>query len=87
MSEWMYPEQPLEERCLQLEIMADEYRDAAEFEARVAARLAELCWVMSGLPFPCKACPARKYCMKITMPCKAVFLKYARLAVEEEMDV
>lgn len=57
----------------------DDYRDAAEFEARVAAKLCDPAWnyaveeYYQGLAFPYRKLPASRV------------LKEARLAVEAEM--
>ena len=69
--------------------------DAAEFEARVAAWLAKRLALGSPHVYPCYHGPASNSdCMRdlsaITGPfavhCEDCLLKYARLAVEEEMD-
>jgi hypothetical protein len=59
------------------------YKDAAEFEARVAAKLTGL--NAAELPcYPNFLCP---YSAKhIGRGCKGCFLKHARLAVEAEME-
>ena len=70
------------------------YRDAAEFESRVAAKLAELfakiSLVDSTTGFDCESsCPAFSMCCTIQrqgMPCGDAILMYAQLTVEEEMD-
>lgn len=54
----------------------NDYKDAAEFEARVANRLARLMYLT-----PCVA----GGCTEHTLHCTVCRLKYARLAVEEEM--
>ena len=54
--------------------------DAAEFEARVAAQLAA--W--ETLPVPCMN---DTYCDRSSLVCPYCRLKWARLTVEEEMDV
>lgn len=60
-------------------------KDAAEFEGRVVANLAEM--AQYNIKFGCEACPAY---IDDAVPCKpycaALLLKTARLAVEEEMD-
>lgn len=62
-----------------------ELKDAAEFEGRVAAELAEM--AQYNIKFGCEACPAY---IDDAVPCKpycaALLLKTAQLAVEEEMD-
>ena len=59
--------------------LASDFRDAAEFEARVAAKLAE-----NTLPLPCgsRRCPHEMPFETYCRPCR---IKYTRLAVEEEM--
>jgi hypothetical protein len=52
----------------------DDYKDAAEFEARVAAKLANKCTDTRPCIGACKTCEARR-------------LKHARLAVEAEMEM
>ena len=58
------------------------FEDAAEFEARVAARMTGL--KAEELPcYPNFLCP---FSAKHIGSCKACYLKYARLAVESEME-
>ena len=58
-------------------------REAAEFEQRVAAKLADIySEVESEI---CHVCPAWFPCFG-EQDCRATILKYARLKVEEEMD-
>lgn len=65
-----------------------DFRDAAEFEARVAAKLA----LTYDGPEPCerneevKHCPWAKRVVEGKMTCKFCRLKHARLVVEREMD-
>ena len=62
--------------------LASDYCDAAEFESRVAARLA---YFEDGCT-PCskpKKCPFEKLDIIDCVPCR---LKYVRLAVEAEME-
>jgi hypothetical protein len=60
----------------------DTYKNAAEFEARVTVRLTGM--KAEELPcYPNFLCP---YSAKNIGSCKACYLKYARLAVEEEMS-
>lgn len=70
------------------------YRDAAEFEARVAVKLADMHRV-TMLAGYCEACPAYDVCQykygdsfddADVNDCASAFLQYARLMVEEEMD-
>lgn len=73
-----------EEECIfrKCPIFEADYRDAAEFEARVAARLTGL--NAAELPcYPNFLCPYRA---KHIGSCKACYLKHARLAVEAEME-
>lgn len=56
--------------------LVSDYRDAAEFEARVAAKLAADC-------HDCGRCKIVDLCNGI---CKQERLKYARIEVEEEMS-
>ena len=64
--------------------------EAAEFEARVAAKLAGITESMMQTiqeyddTYPCWACPANENCAGLE--CREVLLCYARLTVEEEMD-
>lgn len=62
----------------------EEFRDAAEFEARVAAKLAQSpCW---SCPEKSKlSCPRGKSEANGRPKAEACRLKHARLAVEEEM--
>ena len=60
--------------------------DAAEFEARVAARLAELFSASTELAPLCPSCPCEDDCYTGFFKCESAILKYARLAVEEEMN-
>lgn len=71
-----------------------DWQDAAEFEARVAAKLATLLdesyfHIDTGSYESCReVCPAHSLCPKGFNPdCRATFVKYARLVVEEEEDV
>lgn len=65
--------------------------DAAEFSERVAAKLAavfrEIAHVFGddNTPLPCKYCPANA-CCKLSDGCDDGILKWAYIAVEEEMD-
>ena len=74
------------EEGVELEVM----HDAALFEARVAAKLAGITESMMQTiqeyddTYPCWACPANENCAGLE--CREVLLRYARLAVEEEMD-
>ena len=56
-----------------------DFKDATLFEARVAAQLAA--W--ETLPVPCMN---DTYCDRSSLVCPSCRLKWARLAVEEEMD-
>ena len=56
-----------------------EIMEAAEFESKVAVMLAS--W--ETLPVPCMN---DTYCDKSSLVCPSCRLKYARLAIEEEMD-
>lgn len=58
----------------------ESYRDAAEFEARVAARLAGAWAIGEDMCF-------NNHCQLFAKDrCTACYLKNARIAVEEEMD-
>ena len=61
------------------------FRDAAEFEARVAASLT------GDMPYAFGFCSLCKYnthgCRDLTMPLKQCLIKHARLAVEAEMEM
>ena len=77
------------EENLQIEDM----QDAAAFEARVAAKLATLLdesyfHIDTGSYESCReVCPAHSLCPKGFNPdCRTTFVKYARIAVEEEMN-
>ena len=68
---------------------AFECTDAAMFEARMVAKLAEAFqYVLHDAPgdhvqdIPCDDCPVKK----CRLDCKDSILKWARLQVEEEMD-
>lgn len=63
-----------------------DFRDAAEFEARVAAKLAQSpCW---SCPEKSKlSCPRGKSDANGRPKAEACRLKHVRLAVEQEMDV
>ena len=63
-----------EDYCL----IEPDFRDAAEFEARVAAKLAYF-----DIYRPC-ADDGR--CIELPMPCQSCRIKHARLAVEAEME-
>ena len=73
--------------CMSLHITPECYKlhkgtgweDAAEFEARVAAKLAA--W--ETLPVPCMN---DIFCNRSSLECASCRLKWARLTVEEEMD-
>ena len=97
---WEYPEQYLDERCIKYEfqaeenrLLAEEFRDAAEFEARVATKLAQ-----GVISQPCDNdefwyynCPYRKRKTRnsqsvLEFPCTWCRLKQVRLTVEDEMD-
>lgn len=60
--------------------LVPDYRDAAEFEARVAARLAGAWAIGEDMCF-------NNHCQLFDKDrCTACYLKNARIAVEEEMD-
>lgn len=68
-----------------------DWQEAAEFEARVAAKLATYATMMVGshIAAPCLECPCQKagVCYHGTnKSCQWSFLTTARLQVEEEMD-
>lgn len=68
-------------RCLRFD---PDYQDAAEFEARVAARLTDKPPYAFGF---CQLCKYNSHgCQKLRMPLKQCRLKHARLAVEAEME-
>lgn len=73
------------EDCTLEDRMAD-WSDAAEFEARVAAKLAEIFDESTEIAPLCPSCPCEDDCYDGKLKCKAAILKYARLQVEEEMD-
>lgn len=59
----------------------EDYRDAAEFEARVAAKLAR-----GEFHRPCHSVDTEECAYPVEGNCCVCHLKYAQLAVEEEMD-
>lgn len=72
------------ENCRKL--TAHNYKDAAEFEARVAAKLAEIFDASTEIAPLCPSCPCEDDCYDGKLKCKAAILKFARLQVEDEMD-
>lgn len=79
------PESDLMPREDPLHTGVEDYRDAAEFEARVAAKLAD--WAADGIFSKCEFCLHNNECMDDSkFPCRWFIIKEARLAVEEEMD-
>lgn len=72
----------------------DDYREAAEFEATVAAKLARQAMKYVCEKYPCRHGRPALGCMrdktKLTGPyavhCENCFLREVRLQVEEEMD-
>ena len=62
----------------------DDFRDAAEFEARVASWLATQAGTYATKGY-CEDCPCRNP-QGCRLSCAAMFLMTARLRVEEEMD-
>lgn len=80
----LYGERP--HFCALLDI---DYKDAAEFEGRVASKLAQAFAKIVDAEFDmeirliCEACPATGRC---NMDCCDSILKWARLQVEEEME-
>lgn len=78
--------------CQRVDMDGD--NDDVEFEAQVAAKLAELfaniSLVGNATEFDCESsCPAFSMCCTILrddLPCDDAILMYARLKVEEEMD-
>lgn len=63
--------------------LVSDFRDAAEFEARVAAKLTGL----NAAELPCYPNFLCLFSAKhLGMGCKDCFLKHARLAVEAEME-
>ena len=88
-------ERILERMWFRAECRADAMQDAAEFEARVAARLAGVTDMFFGsrdyaIYQDCtRICPAFKFCAApkfFGLYCAPYMLKWARLSVEEEMD-
>lgn len=63
-----------------------DFKDVAMFEAKVAAKLAEIFDASTEIAPLCPSCPCEDDCYAGHLKCKAAILKYARLAVEEEMD-
>lgn len=66
---------------LKLFVFTDEYRDAAEFEARVAATIAR-----GEFYRPCHSVDIEKCAYPVEGNCCVCHIKYARLAVEAEME-
>lgn len=68
-----------------------ELQEAAKFEARVAAKLANIHFGTEDCAYCSNHIPVNEYCGECKTAssdkrCLACRLKYARLAVEEEMD-
>ena len=61
--------------------LASGYRDAAEFEARVAATIAR-----GEFYRPCHSVDVEKCAYPVEGNCCVCHIKYARLAVEDEME-
>ena len=61
----------------------DDMREAAEFEAQVAAKLADIYSEVEAEI--CHVCPVWSLCFG-KQDCRATILKYARLLVEEEIN-
>ena len=91
---WYCPDIPqamctMGERPAHCAIMDTDWKEAAEFDGRVAAKLAEAFMGIIDaefdyqIPSNCAACPCKSKC---SLDCKDSILKWARLAVEEEMD-
>jgi hypothetical protein len=96
---WYCPNTPqvmctMGERPAHCAIMDTDWKEAAEFSERVAAKLAELFATISlvgnATEFDCESsCPAFSVCCTLLhegLPCDDAILMYARLKVEEEMD-
>lgn len=97
---WYCPDIPqamctMGERPAHCAIMDTDWKEAAEFSERVAAKLAGIldCTLRSRdytLYADCvRVCPAATDCTKnnqLGLDCAPYLLKWARLAVEEEMD-
>lgn len=62
-----------------------DWQEAADFEGRVAAKLASVYQHVNDyfINLPCDACPCEKNC---NLDCQDSILRWAQLAVEEEMD-
>ena len=79
------------ERPAYCAIADTDWKDAAEFEGRVAEKLAWLADLLAETnqyrPNCSDVCPAVDICPKGYVPdCRRYLLKYARLKVEEEMN-
>lgn len=74
----------LEKPC-PLQITGKNWRDAAEFEQRVAAKLADPTWTVCRYGDSCIEYGGDKEDAWIWL-CEVCRIKYARLQVEEEMD-
>lgn len=72
-------------RCL-IVPKKEAFKETAEFDARVAAKLAEIFDASTEIAPLCPSCPCEDDCYDGKLKCKAAILKYARLAVEEEME-
>ena len=87
---WCYKFDVCSQTCKQGWCPTD-YTPVDDFEARVAAKLAavfrDITHVFGGdnPPLPCKYCPANA-CCKLSNGCDEGILKWARIAVEEEMS-
>ena len=67
--------------------LVPDYKDAAEFSERVAARMAELFAASTEIAPLCASCPCEDDCYaNRRLKCGGQILKYARLQVEEEME-
>lgn len=91
---WYCPDIPqamctMGERPAHCAIMDTDWKDAAEFSERVAAKLAQAFAKIIDAEFDmeirliCEACPAAGMC---NMDCCDSILKWASLQVEEEME-
>ena len=64
----------------------EDLREAAEFEARVAAQLLEYHVLIMQQGGICEECVAWNECGDAETQCKPLLMKYARITVEEEME-
>lgn len=62
-----------------------DFKDVAMFEAKVAAKLAEIFDESTEIAPLCPSCPCEENCYDGKLDCASAILMYARLEVEKEM--